>query len=73
MSDHPTLVRIELGPLRAALQQFADHGLELVDEERCAQISSVMRVTLCDLSPEQCIGIYAAMLLTALPEAPANA
>ena len=66
------VVAIELGPLRAALQQLAEHGLELVDEERCEQISAVMRVTLCDLSSEQCAGIYAAMLLKSLPEVPTD-
>ena len=68
MSD-PTIVSIELGPLRAALEQLAERGMEHLDDERCSQISSVFRVTLCDLSPEQCIGVYAAMLLKALPEA----
>ncbi len=71
MND-PEIIALELGPLRAALELLAERGMTDLSDDRCSQISSVMRVTLCDLTPEECAGVYAAMLLKALPEAPTD-
>lgn len=64
----PNIVKIELGPLRETLEQLAARGLERIEESFCEQISSHFGLILSGLDAEQCMGIYAAMLLRSLPE-----